>query len=140
MLHEITHLRQTNRSLKKRWFNSVDMDLFVWYHDSAPVKFQLSYNKQNEERAISWDFHHGFQHYRIDSGESYPHQYKRTPIMFDFCNQENLPELARNFLAASENIDIAVADFIYARLMAYPGMLSQHNAQHTDRIVAAKNV
>ena len=139
MLYEITRLRQSNRSLKKRWFSCVNMDLFVWYHDSAPVKFQLSYNKQNDERAISWDFHHGFQHYRIDTGENYPRQYKRSPIMIDIRNRQNLTELARNFLAASENIDIAVADFIYARLMAYPESLGQNNVRHTDPVAVAKN-
>ncbi len=139
MLYEITHLRQSNRSLVKRWFTSLDIDLFIWYHDNTPVKFQLSYDKRCDEHAISWDFHHGYKHYSVDSGEDYPDRYKRTPILNDAYQQQNLGTLARDFLAASENIDVGIADFIYARLMAYPTVTLPRNAVHTDCSVVPKN-
>jgi len=136
MLYEIPHPRQSNRHHKKRWFTSCDMDLFVWFSDDAPIRFQLSYDKQKEEKAINWNFDLGFRHYRLDNGETipnnYPGRYKQTPILIDLCDQQNLANIARNFLAASQNIDTGIADFIYARLMAHPIATSTQRAVSTD--------
>ncbi len=131
MLSEITHLRQENRSLIKRWFTSQEMDLFVWFRNSVPLRFQLSFNKRGKEQAISWDFHRGVQFYRVDSGETWPYRYKETPILINACDQQNLPRLAREFLVASENIDIGTTDFIYARLLEYPSIAVNSNVAHT---------
>jgi len=136
MLHEIPHLRQSNRSHIKRWFTSQDMDLFVWFHKNVPVRFQLSYNKPDREKSICWDFHRGFHHYLVDSGETFPDQYKQTPLLISLCNQRDLTTIARNFLAGSEKIDIGLSDFIYARLMEYPAIPVRYGATHTDRPVA----
>ena len=108
MLYEITHLRQTNRSLVKRWFTSLDIDLFIWYYDNTPVKFQLSYDKRCDEHAISWGFHQGYKHYSVDTGEDYPDQYKKTPILNDAYQQQNLATLARDFLAAVRTLTLAL--------------------------------
>ncbi len=132
MFHEISHLRQSSRSQVKRWFTSRDMDLFVWFRKTEPVRFQLCYNKQNSEKAISWDFHCGFRHYRVDSGETNPDQHKQTPLLIDLCDQQNLAVIARDFLAACEYIDIGLTDFIYARLMEHPSRPVQHDASHID--------
>ena len=139
MLHEITHLRQSNRSLIKRWFTSLDFDLFIWYHKNTPVKFQLAYDKRSNEHAISWDFHQGFRHYSVDSGEDDLSQYKRTPILNNASHQKHLTTLARDFLVASENIDIGVSDFIYSRLMAYQVVPARHNVVHIDHSAASRN-
>lgn len=133
MLQEIAHIRQSNRRYIKRWFTSRDMDLFIWLRKSVPVRFQLSYNKLNNEQAISWDLHRGFHHHLVDSGETLPDHYKQTPLLIDLHDQHELAIIARRFLAACENIDIGVADFIYARLMGYPIKPVQHSAMNTDR-------
>ncbi len=140
MLVQISHLRQSNRSLVKRWFTSLDMDLFIWYRKNTPVKFQLSYNKRNDEHAISWDFHHGFRHYLVDTGECDPAEYKRTPLLIDVCAQENLASLPRDFLVASENIEIGVSDFIYSRLMAYPIKPLPQNAMQKDHFAGRESL
>ncbi len=140
MLYEIPHPRQSNRSLVKRWFTCSEMDLFFWYRQNVPVKFQLTYDKCNEEKAISWDFYLGFRHYLVDSGEAfsniYPGRYKQTPLLIELCDQKNLAKIAHDFLAASENIDLAVSNFIYARLMAHPTTTGQRRAVSTGRYPA----
>ena len=135
MLYEISHLRQSNRSHVKRWFTSRDMDLFVWFHKNVPVRFQLAYNKCNGEKAISWNFQLGFQHFVVDNGEI-PGRYKQTPLMIDLCEQQNMTTIARDFLAACEKIDIGLSDFIYARLMEYPAIPVRYGARHTDHPAA----
>ncbi len=133
MLYEIPHPRQSGRSHIKRWFTSCDMDLFVWFRDDMPVRFQLAYDKSKKEKAINWDLHLGFRHYLVDSGEAVTGRYKQTPILISLCDQKNLANLARKFLAASENIETGIADFIYARLMAHPTVIAQRSATSTDR-------
>lgn len=136
MLTEITHLRQSNRSLLKRWFNSRDMDLFVWVKsvgiDDMPVQFQLSFNKQSNEKIICWDQQHGFHLYQVDSGENTPARYKKTPIFTNTVERQDLTDIARRFLVASEIIDINITDFIYARLMEYPTLSSMLHAMHAN--------
>ena len=132
MLYEIPHPRQSGRNHKKRWFTSGDMDLFIWFSNDTPVRFQLTYDKGKKEKAIYWDFDLGFRHYLVDSGETLPGNYKQTPILIDLCDQQNLVSIARDFLVASENIDTGIADFIYARLMAHPTIIANYCAVNTD--------
>ena len=136
MLYEIPHPRQSNHRHKKRWFTSCDMDLFIWFSDDMPIQFQLTYDKRQQEKAISWGFDRGFRHYLVDSGEDfparYPGHYKQTPILTGLCEPQNLSRVARDFLAASQHIDTGISDFIYARLIAHPTTTSKPCAMNTD--------
>ena len=120
MLREIRPARQKTRNAIRRWFTDADMDLFIWFTHQVPVKFQLSYDKREAEHVLSWDRERGFMHNRIDDGEGLPGRYKMSPIMVSGSSLDT-SKLARNFLIASEAMDPALADFIYARLLEYPG-------------------
>ena len=120
MLHEIRAIRQNNRSLRRRWYHDHDMDLFVWLREGEPVRFQLSYDHSGDEKMVCWDYHHGVRHYRVDNGERPAGRYKMSPVLVDTDDHFNPEQLARQFLAASENMQASLADFIYARLMACP--------------------
>ena len=126
MLREISSTRQNNRHMRKRWFSDSDMDLFIWFRQQVPARFQLSYNKRSQEHAITWDSETGFSHNRVDSGEQETcFKYKMTPILLadgDF----DAATIARDFLRASENIEESLADFIFARLLEHPGRLAIH--------------
>jgi len=129
MLREISSTRQNSNYRKKRWFTDSDMDLFIWSNQQAPVRFQLSYNKRGHEHAITWGIESGFCHNSVDTGEQFLHfKYKMTPILVadgDF----DAATVASDFLRASENIEASLADFIYARLLEYPGRLAIHSTQ-----------
>lgn len=132
MLGEISHVRQPDSCHVKRWFSCQDMDLFTWSHNKMPVRFQLSFNKRGNEQLFSWDVQHGCHLYRVASGETLAHRYKKTPLLTGTCQQQNMLIIARDFLAASENIDAGIADFIYARLLEYPLSQGWHDASHRD--------
>ena len=123
MLREITTLR-SRCDHRRRWFSDADMDLFVWFRNQVPVQFQLAFNKQYQEHAISWDTDHGFHHSKIDNGEGRPARYKMTPILVDDGDFDCM-RLARHFLAQSEYLDPSLADFIVARLLEYPDACTQ---------------
>ena len=81
MLREIPS-RQIAGEPLRRWFTSPDMDLFVWLgEDGAPTGFQLCYDKQVHEHALTWTEAAGYSHMAVDGGESRPGRYKGTPIL-----------------------------------------------------------
>lgn len=82
MLREISTARQVPGEDKRRWFTSSNIDLFVWVNDGgAPIGFQLCYDKQFREHALTWTEEVGFSHMAIDGGESRPARYKGAPIL-----------------------------------------------------------
>ncbi len=129
MLQEIASTHRTNRHKPKRWFTNSDMDLFIWFKNQRPVCFQLSYNKRQHEHSISWHIDTGFSHslikaekrhtkYRIPSSPSSESKQDFNPV----CT-------ARDFLQASDHIQTSLADFIFARLIEYPGQLDIRSDQ-----------
>ena len=82
MLREIPAARQVPGDEKRRWFTSPNIDLFVWIDEAgAPIGFQLCYDKQFGERALTWTEETGYSHMAIDGGESRPARYKGAPIL-----------------------------------------------------------
>ena len=132
MLREI-HPVQTRRGIRRRWFSDAEMDLFVWLDHQMPLRFQLSYNKQRDEHALSWDRDRGFSHHRVDDGEHRVSEYKMSPLLApaSATPATDMNHLASRFLRASENIEPMLADFIYARLLEYPQWHRPHANPHT---------
>ena len=134
VLHEINNVKDKPQGKFRRWFADNDMDLFVWFSKQAPVGFQLSYNKQSDEKAICWEIENGFQHYSVDSGEVEPIKYKMSPL-YSSDDDFDTYAIARVFLHHSENIDATLADFIYAQILEYPG----HGGKYPDRDAVSDN-
>lgn len=130
MLREITTVRSYSDD-RRRWFSDADMDLFVSFRNQTPIGFQLCFNKQYEEHAISWDCNKGFEHSRVDDGEQRDWRYKMTPILVD-DGEFDCQVLARYFLEQSGCIEPTLADFIFARLLEYPDLYTQTRDFHEE--------
>jgi hypothetical protein len=119
MLAEIENPRQVAGEGFRRWFTDEEFDLIVWYDDDrALVGFQLCYDKQNKERALTWTIEHGFQHNRIDAGEV-PGRAKMTPLIIADGSFSRDP-VAERFRRESAGLDPAIAVFVYRKLKEYP--------------------
>jgi hypothetical protein len=119
MLAEISNPRQIAGEGFRRWFTDEEFDLIVWYDDDRTlVGFQLCYDKQNRERALTWTSDHGFQHNRIDAGEV-PGHAKMTPVIIA-DGAFNRDPVAERFRRESGKIDPAIASFVYATVKKYP--------------------
>ena len=82
MLHEIVKARQVSGDPARRWFTSPNIDLFIWVNDEgSPTGFQLCYDKQHREHALTWTMESGFSHMAVDGGESRPARHKGAPIL-----------------------------------------------------------
>src|SRR5215475_5813525 len=82
MLREITPSRQIPGEPRRRWFTSSNIDLIVWLDENeAPTGFQLCYDKEQHEHALTWTEGTGYSHMAVDPGEPRPARHKATPIL-----------------------------------------------------------
>ncbi len=120
MLVEIDHARQAEGEGPRRWFTDDYFDLIVWYDtNDALIGFQLCYDKQGRERALTWTREHGFQHDRVDSGEVPGHS-KMTPIIVADGAFSRDPIVER-FRRASKGIEPSISGFVLETMKRYPG-------------------
>lgn len=119
MLSEVRNTRQIKNEGRRRWFTDSYFDLIVWYEreGSAIAGFQLCYDKEREERALTWRRGEGFDHKRIDDGEV-TGRMKMTPVLvpdgtFDYT------AVAERFRRQSETIDPEIRDLVYDKVMHY---------------------
>ena len=118
MLTEIQNARQIAGEGRRRWFADTFFDLIVWYGQEAdPIGFQLCYDKQERERALTWTREHGFQHDRVDAGEV-PGHAKMTPIIVA-DGAFDRDSIAGRFRRESLTIDPGIASFVLERLSSY---------------------
>ena len=68
MLRELLPTRQIPGEPRRRWFNSPRCDLIVWLQDDdVPLGFQLCYDKDEVEHALTWIRNRGFNHMRVET-------------------------------------------------------------------------
>ena len=119
MLKEYSGLQQAAGQKPRRWFHSQDEDLIVWYAEDGSIHgFQLCYDKQHAERALTWLPLAGFSHDRVDDGEGSPLTYKRTPVLvadgvFD------VHAMLERFPLIGAALPKEIFDFVRAKLREY---------------------
>ena len=119
-LRELADTRQIAGEPRRRWFNAPDLDLIVWLDErETPIGFQLCYDKQRFERALTWREGRGYDHAAVDSGEAGYANYKRTPILvadgaFDSARISAL------FSEASIELPEPIREFVAQALQNYP--------------------
>jgi hypothetical protein len=119
MLRELHNVRQIEGEHWRRWFADRYFDLIVWITGDGEIAgFQLCYDKEADQRALTWKRPGSYTHTGIDDGENRPGRFKQTPILvadgvFDHAT------IAERFKQASLEIDPPIAEFVHARLQAY---------------------
>ncbi len=118
MLNEIAPAKQKDRN--RRWFSDDYFDLIVWLgRDGAFDGFQLCYDIQQRERALTWTEEKGFTHERVDAGEENPAK-NRTPILVP-DGVFPVQEIIERFLEHSAGSDEGIRSFVVGKLRQYPG-------------------
>jgi hypothetical protein len=119
MLREFANVRQIEGEHWRRWFADRYFDLIVWLAEDGEITgFQLCYDKEGDQRALTWNRPGGYAHTGIDDGENRPARFKQTPILVADGSFDHTAIAAR-FKRASLKIDPPLAKFVYARLLAY---------------------
>ncbi len=119
MLSEIRNARQVAGEGYRRWFTDDDFDLIVWYTDGGLLAgFQLCYDKEDSERALTWTRDHGFQHNRVDPGEVAGRS-KMTPLIIADGVFDAGPVVAK-FRRQSAALDPELSSFVMKKMEEYP--------------------
>jgi hypothetical protein len=119
MLTEYSGVRQIPGHRPRRWFHSEDEDLIVWYaNDGSIFGFQLCYDKQKSERALTWLPQSGFSHSRVDDGEGPALTYKRTPVLVA-DGVLDASAVSSRFLRISKALPRDVFEFVAGKLREY---------------------
>lgn len=120
MLREWEGVRQRSDEGRRRWFTDEDMDLIVWYEDDEIRGFQLCYNKQTDQHALTWFDNGTYSHARIDDGEKGGGLgVKETPILVQDGTFDSAA-LAGEFREHAGRLDPELATFVYDLLKRYP--------------------
>ncbi len=109
-------IREIEGDRPRMWMIDSYMDLIVWYlPDGNLYGFQLCYDKEREERSLTWLHTGSFTHTRMDSGETSPLDAKATPMpvaggLYDF------KKLRQQFHDRSALIDPDLSAFVLLKL------------------------
>ena len=121
MLTEYRKVSQYPNERHRRWFQSPDEDLIVWFDaDGSIYGFQLCYDRLKTEKALTWTRDEGYSHLKVDDGETTPLEFKRTPILMADGVFDADSVLAR-FLDISSALPTDIRMLVGDRIREYPG-------------------
>jgi hypothetical protein len=119
MLKEIDNPRQVKDEPPRRWFSCDLMDLIVWEQpDGDILGFQLCYDKDRVECAMTWRQGMGYQHTVVDDGMRIG-KHKATPLLmapraFDKSRVDAI------FREQAANLDPVLRDLVSDKINAFP--------------------
>ncbi|MBI2206988.1 MAG: hypothetical protein HYU41_24405 [Candidatus Rokubacteria bacterium] len=115
-LTEVQDVRQVPGEPRRRWFESPDFDLVVWWDASgAPEAFQLCYDKTGAEHALTWHPGSGTEHAAVDTGDRVGLGHKRAPTLVA-DGHVDLDRVRQRFIEASGRVPPDIVAFVCAQL------------------------
>ncbi len=111
-LKEIPNVRQVPGERRRRWFASPEIDLIIWFNEGdTPVGFQLCYDKNIRERALTLRADGNISHCVVDDGENPTARYKETPILSEAATMDN-EYILETFSRVSDSLPRSISDFV----------------------------
>lgn len=119
MLKELQNPRQVTDELPRRWFSDEVMDLILWEKPDGDVfGFQLCYDKDRVECAITWKQGMGYKHSVVDDGMRVG-KYKATPILMA-PRAFDKERVAMDFESRSEQLEDHVKALVLEKIASFP--------------------
>ncbi len=118
MLKELSQVRQIPEEPQRRWFADDYFDLIVWFGKAGQILgFQLCYDLEGEERALTWRQRRGYSHQAVDSGDL-QRPFKASPILVADGAFDQAAILQR-FQERSGAMDTRIARFVADKIRDY---------------------
>ena len=126
-------MKQAPGEAHRRWFQSEDLDLFVWGRARYQVlKFQLTYGKPRDEKSLTWSVEQGFRHDGIDDGQR-PGRHPASPLLVHQPEFDN-KKLASAFLEQAPALDDPIREFIATKIQNYPNEVSNAHQRPAEDV------
>jgi hypothetical protein len=120
MLRELPNTKQVAGEPMRRWYFCHDIDLVVWFDESEmPIAFQLAYDKDDDERSISWHRDRGFKHYVVDNGSPLGTGFQTPFLYMDGPFQPNRERVLAEFVRLAGDLPPLVVAFVTEKLQAF---------------------
>jgi len=124
MLREIRDVSQVRGEPSRRWFSDEDFDLIVWIDpENRILGFQLCYDKQTEQKALTWLKDDGYQHNRIDDGDN-PGKMKASPVL-EANGHFDREGIGRRFRENRGDVPEEIVGCVYDGIMNFHGPVSR---------------
>jgi hypothetical protein len=118
MLREIRDVKQVPGEPRRRWFSDENFDLIVWVDpEDQIIGFQLCYDKETKQKALTWLKDDGYQHSRIDDGDN-PGKMKASPVL-ETDGHFDREGIGRRFWENKGDVPEKIAGYVYDRILVY---------------------
>jgi hypothetical protein len=118
MLREIRDVKQVPGEPRRRWFSDENFDLIVWFEtEDQIIGFQLCYDKESEQKALTWLKDDGYQHSRIDDGDN-PGKMKASPVL-ETNGHFDREGIGHRFRENKGDVPEEIAGYVYDRILRY---------------------
>jgi hypothetical protein len=118
MLREIRDVKQVPGEPRRRWFSDENFDLIVWLGPEDQILgFQLCYDKETRQKALTWLNGGGYQHSHIDDGDN-PGKMKASPVLEPDGHFDS-EGTARQFLENKGDVPEKITDCVYENITRY---------------------
>lgn len=119
MLTECKNVRQIKGEPRRRWLSDDCFDFIVWFSNGNSILgFQLCYDQNGSQRALTWKRPDAYFHQRIQDGENRPGKHEATPILHpDGIIDHN--RVAARLQKAGVDMEPVISKFIFNVLSAY---------------------
>lgn len=116
MLSEFKQVRQEPGTPPRRWFVDDGFELIVWLDKgNLPAGFQICYTGgDGREYALTWRERGGFQHARVDTGDTRPDK-NLTPVLVA-DDAVPWPQVRATFVERSAALESGLRNFVQERL------------------------
>ncbi|MBI2993900.1 MAG: hypothetical protein HYY48_06965 [Gammaproteobacteria bacterium] len=115
-MKEVHTAKQPIGEPRRRWFESPQLDLYVWYGgEDEVIQFQICYNKGPGEQALTWSRDGGLSHHAVDDGEGRVFHMKSTPVL-SASTEFDSAELRALFEDVARKLEHDLYEFIIHQL------------------------
>ena len=119
MLREMTKVSQVPGEPRRRWFSSNAFDLIVWLDGAGGIGgFQLCYDRERDEKVLTWKAPDGYSHMAVDDGEGRAGRHKASPILVP--GKAFQPgALEENFRKEAAELPHEIVELVLQKIAAY---------------------
>lgn len=120
-MREILRVAQKPGQPKKRWFNSIDFDLSLWYDDTgAPIRMEFHYDVQRyTEKSLSWRVNGEYTHGPVENGYG-AGRFHASSLVSTGKMPLQQAKLIDQFIAHAGALPEDVRAFVVERIRDYP--------------------
>lgn len=119
---EVRDVRQNPKEYFRRWFSDDHFDLYVWFKpDDTIYGFELSYDKDSQEKALRWFSDRGLSHYRVEES-SY---LNRSAMLIPMNGRLEMDRTLALFQEVDDGLPQSFKNLVSDKIMEYGDLQKQ---------------